>query len=101
VAKNLIQLLTRQRTVGAGESPLVLEEEKAEEILLDDGQALPATPLQSLANAIHKASADLHAMDEIRLRLESLKAPIQVEFENRVVDNNRLAQLTSELRSTR
>jgi chromosome segregation ATPase len=106
VAKNLISLLTRQKQgiAPAIETPLMLappEEEKADALLIDDGQELPATPLQVLANAIQKASQDLHALDEIRLKLESLKAPIAVEFENRVVDNNRLAQLTSELRTTR
>jgi chromosome segregation ATPase len=106
VAKNLISLLTRQKQGVAPiiETPLMLappEEEKADALLIDDGQELPATPLQVLANAIQKASQDLHALDEIRLKLESLKAPIAVEFENRVVDNNRLAQLTSELRTTR
>ena len=109
MAKNLIQLLTRQKTgaasaVEAPTMPLMLappEEEKTEALLIDDGQELPASPLQVLANAIQKASQDLHALDEVRLKLESLKAPIAVEFENRVVDNNRLAQLASELRTTR
>ena len=109
MAKNLIQLLTRQKTGAAAAAetssmPLMLappEEEKSDALLIDDGQELPASPLQVLANAIQKASQDLHALDEVRLKLESLKAPIAVEFENRVVDNNRLAQLTSELRTTR
>jgi chromosome segregation ATPase len=109
VAKNLIQLLTRQKTGSAPTAetptmPLMLappEEDKTESLPFDDGQELPASPLQVLANAIQKASQDLHALDEVRLKLESLKAPIAVEFENRVVDNNRLAQLASELRTTR
>jgi chromosome segregation ATPase len=106
VAKNLISLLGRQKPVAVpvAQTPMVLpalEEEKPDALLVDDGQELPASPLQVLANAIQKASQDLHALDEIRLKLESLKAPIAVEFENRVVDNNRLAQLTSELRTTR
>jgi chromosome segregation ATPase len=107
VAKNLIQLLTRQKpgVAPVAETPLVLappvEEERAEVLLIDDAQELPASPLQVLANAIQKASQDLHQLDEVRLKLESLKAPIAVEFENRVVDNNRLAQLASELRTTR
>ncbi len=108
MAKNLIQLLTRQKPgvapVAEATMPLVLaapEEEKTEAFLVDDGQDLPASPLQVLANAIQKASQDLHALDEVRLKLESLKAPVAVEFENRVVDNNRLAQLASELRTTR
>jgi chromosome segregation ATPase len=106
VAKNLISLLGRQKpaAVAVAQTPLVLappEEDKADALLIDDGQELPASPLQVLANAIQKASQDLHALDEVRLKLESLKAPIAVEFENRVVDNNRLAQLTSELRTTR
>jgi chromosome segregation ATPase len=109
VAKNLIQLLTRQRpgAMPVAETPLVLapqpvEEDRSTEVLLiDDGQELPASPLQVLANAIQKASQELHQLDEVRLKLESLKAPIAVEFENRVVDNNRLAQLASELRTTR
>jgi chromosome segregation ATPase len=106
VAKNLIQIFSRPTKPGlassqALETPLVLEEEKTDALLVEDAQEMPASPLQVLANAIQKASADLHQMDEIRLRLESLKAPIAVEFENRVVDNNRLAQLTSELRTTR
>lgn len=106
MAKNLIQLLGRQKpaTSSVVQAPMVLaapEEEKAEAFLVDDSQEMPATPLQVLANAIQKASQDLHQLDEIRLKLEGLKAPIAVEFENRVVDNNRLAQLTSELRTTR
>lgn len=109
MAKNLIQLLTRQRpgVMPVAETPLVLapqpvEEDRSTEVLLiDDGQELPASPLQVLANAIQKASQELHQLDEVRLKLESLKAPIAVEFENRVVDNNRLAQLASELRTTR
>ena len=107
MAKNLIQIFSRPTKPGGAasapalEAPLVLEDEKTEALLIDDGQDLPSAPLQVLANAIQKASAELHQMDEIRLRLESLKAPIAVEFENRVVDNNRLAQLTSELRTTR
>ncbi len=103
MAKNLIQLLTRPKTgpVQILETPLMLEDEKVEALPFDEAQELPASPLQVLANAIQKASQDLHALDEIRLKLESLKAPIAVEFENRVVDNNRLAQLTSELRTTR
>jgi len=105
VAKNLIQIFSRPTKPGgaplAVETPLVLEDEKTEALLIDDAQDMPATPLQVLANAIQKASQDLNQMDEIRLRLESLRAPIAVEFENRVVDNNRLAQLTSELRTTR
>ena len=106
MAKNLIQLLTRQNKPGAAPlaletTPLVLEEEKPEALLIDDGQEMPNSPLQVLANSIQKASQDLHSLDEIRLRLESLRAPVAVEFENRVVDNNRLAQLTSELRTTR
>jgi chromosome segregation ATPase len=106
VAKNLIQLLTRQKAessqaVSLQPPPLVLDDDKVESIPVDDSQELAATPLQTLANAIQRASQDLHQMDEIRLRLEALRAPISVEFENRVVDNNRLAQLTSELRTTR
>lgn len=106
MAKNLIQLLTRQKTgLATAQSsehlPLVLEEETAEAVVVDEAQDLPASPLQSLANAISKASIDLHQLDEIRLKLEALRAPISVEFENRVADNNRLAQLTSELRTTR
>jgi chromosome segregation ATPase len=108
VAKNLIQLLTRQKTgvMPVAETPLVLappveEERSTEVVLIDDGQDLPTSPLQVLANAVQKASQDLNALDEVRLKLESLKAPIAVEFENRVVDNNRLAQLASELRTTR
>ena len=107
VAKNLIQLLTRQNKPGGApapllETPLVLEEEeKTDALLIDDAQDMPSSPLQVLANSIQKASQELHQLDEIRLRLESLRAPIAVEFENRVVDNNRLAQLTSELRTTR
>lgn len=105
MAKNLIQIFSRQTKPGTPsgivEVPLVLDDEKAEALLIEDAQELPSTPLQVLANAIQKASQDLQQMDEIRLRLESLRAPIAVEFENRVVDNNRLAQLTSELRTTR
>ncbi len=109
MAKNLIQLLTRQKpgsapVAEATTMPLVLappEEERADSLLIEDSQELPTSPLQVLANAIQKASQDLHALDEVRLKLESLKAPISVEFENRVVDNNRLAQLASELRTTR
>lgn len=106
MAKNLIQIFSRQTKPGAMpmaalDAPLVLEEERPDALLVEDAQELPASPLQVLANAIQKASQDLQQMDEIRLRLESLKAPIAVEFENRVVDNNRLAQLTSELRTTR
>ncbi len=108
MAKNLIQLLTRQSKPGGApapllETPLVLEEEveKTDALLIDDSQEMPSSPLQVLANSIQKASQELHQLDEIRLRLESLRAPIAVEFENRVVDNNRLAQLTSELRTTR
>ena len=104
MAKNLIQLLTRQKADGPqalAVTPLILEDDKVEALPVDESQDLPATPLQTLANAIQKATQDLHAMDEIRLRLEALRAPISVEFENRVVDNNRLAQLTSELRTTR
>lgn len=105
MAKNLIQIFNRDKKTGAAvpmiETPLVLEDERTDAVLIDDGQEMPASPLQVLANAIQKASQDLHQMEEIRLRLESLKAPIAVEFENRVVDNNRLAQLTSELRTTR
>lgn len=78
-----------------------IQEDRSEILLIDDGQDMPTSPLQVLANAIQKASQDLHQLDEIRLKLESLRAPISVEFENRVVDNNRLAQLTSELRTTR
>jgi chromosome segregation ATPase len=105
VAKNLIQIFSREKKGGVAlpalDTPLVLEDEKSEAILIDEGQELPASPLQVLANAIQKASQDLHQLDEIRLKLEGLRAPIAVEFENRVVDNNRLAQLTSELRTTR
>ena len=107
MAKNLISILTRQKqgvAPVAETAPLVLappEEDRSDALIIDDGQDLPASPLQVLANAIQKAAQDLHALDEIRLKLESLKAPIAVEFENRVVDNNRLAQLTSELRTTR
>ncbi|MEI9889924.1 MAG: hypothetical protein WDN45_04145 [Caulobacteraceae bacterium] len=106
MAKNLIQIFSRQSKPGgvalpALETPLVLEDEKTEALTFDEGQEMPASPLQVLANAIQKASSDLHQLDEIRLKLETLKAPIAVEFENRVVDNNRLAQLTSELRTTR
>lgn len=106
MAKNLIQLLTRQggkpgSTPLVLETPMVLEDEKTEALLIDDGQEMPSSPLQVLANSIQRASQDLQSLDEIRLRLESLRAPIAVEFENRVVDNNRLAQLTSELRTTR
>jgi chromosome segregation ATPase len=104
VAKNLIQLLTRQKAdapQALAQTPLILDDDKPEAIPIDESQELAATPLQTLANAIQRASQDLHAMDEIRLRLEALRAPISVEFENRVVDNNRLAQLTSELRTTR
>lgn len=104
MAKNLIQLLTRQRPEppqALAQTPLILDDDKVESLPVDDSQDLPATPLQTLANAIQRASQDLHAMDEIRLKLEALRAPIAVEFENRVVDNNRLAQLTSELRTTR
>jgi chromosome segregation ATPase len=112
VAKNLIQLLTRQSKPGGAPSPIIMEHplvlapeeetvERAEALLIDDAQEMPSSPLQVLANSIQKASQDLHQLDEIRLRLESLRAPIAVEFENRVVDNNRLAQLTSELRTAR
>jgi chromosome segregation ATPase len=101
--------LTRQSKPGGApaplldaKTPLVLEEEeKTDALLIDDSQEMPSSPLQVLANSIQKASQELHQLDEIRLRLESLRAPIAVEFENRVVDNNRLAQLTSELRTTR
>jgi chromosome segregation protein len=61
----------------------------------------PPVPLQILAHAIHRAAADLHQLEEIRLRLEGLRDPIAAEFENRVADNNRVAQLTSELASAR
>jgi chromosome segregation ATPase len=107
MAKNLIQLLTRPKpgapaVAAAIPLPLVVEEEeRSEALLIDDGQELPDTPLQVLANAVQKAAQDLQQLDEIRLKLESLRAPIAVEFENRVVDNNRLAQLTSELRTSR
>jgi chromosome segregation ATPase len=106
VAKNLIQIFSRQTKPGGASAPalampLVLEDEKVEALPFDEAQDMPASPLQVLANAIQKASVDLNQLDEIRLKLESLKAPIAVEFENRVVDNNRLAQLTSELRTTR
>ena len=106
VAKNLIQLLTRQKssviaTPAMAYTQPAPEEERGEALLIDDGQDMPASPMQVLANAIQKASQDLHQLEEVRLKLESLRAPISVEFENRVVDNNRLAQLTSELRTTR
>jgi chromosome segregation ATPase len=108
MAKNLIQLLTRPKpgatsVASAVPAPIVVaeEEERSEAFLIDDGQELPVTPLQVLANAVQKAAQDLQQLDEIRLKLESLRAPIAVEFENRVVDNNRLAQLTSELRTSR
>ena len=46
MAKNLIQLLTRQNKPGAAPlaletTPLVLEEEKPEALLIDDGQEMP------------------------------------------------------------
>jgi chromosome segregation ATPase len=69
--------------------------------LLEGGRDEAVSPLQTLANAIQKAAADLRQLDAIRLDLEALRAPVAEEFENRVVDNNRLAQLTSELRTTR
>jgi chromosome segregation ATPase len=103
VAKNLIQLFTRQKSGGmsAAHAPLLAPGPDAiDELLADDSQEAPPSPLQVLTNAIQRASHELHALDEIRLRLESLKAPIALEFENRVVDNKRLAQLTSELRTT-
>lgn len=66
----------------------------------EDPQSSGAS-LQTLANAIQKAAADLGRLDEIRLALESLKEPIANEFENRVVDAGRLAQINSELKTTR
>jgi DNA repair exonuclease SbcCD ATPase subunit len=99
-AKNLIQLLIRPKA--PSHPALVLDEEKPETLLLEDGgQDSPGAPLQALAAAIHKAGAELGQLDEIRRNLESLRAPIAEEFENRVADSSRLAQLTSELRTTR
>ena len=72
MAKNLIQLLTRQKqgVAPVADTPLVLappeEEKAAETLLIDDGQDMPASPLQVLANAIQKAfSQDSHHLDEI------------------------------------
>jgi len=65
VAKNLIQLLTRQKTSAAVAPAMVFsqpapEPDRGEILLIDDGQEMPASPLQVLANAIQKASQDLH-----------------------------------------
>jgi len=99
-AKNLIQLLIRSKP--PSHVALVLDEEKPETLLLEEGgQDSPGAPLQALAAAIHKAGAELGQLEEIRRNLESLKAPIAEEFENRVADSSRLAQLTSELKTTR
>src|SRR6202012_1121135 len=76
-------------------------EDKVDALLLDEEQESAGTPLQTLANAIHRAGAELAQVDDIRQRLESLRAPIAAEFENRTADSSRLAQLTSELRTTR
>jgi chromosome segregation ATPase len=99
-AKNLIQLLIRPKA--PTHIALILDEEKPETLLLEEsGQDSPGAPLQALAAAIHKAGAELGQLDEIRRNLEDLRGPIAEEFENRVADSSRLAQLTSELKTTR
>ena len=100
MAKNLFQLLIRPKA--ELQTPLVLqEEEKAEALLVDDAQDTPGAPLQALAAAINRASVELGQLDETRRSLESLRGPIAEEFENRVADSSRLAQVTSELRTTK
>jgi chromosome segregation ATPase len=69
--------------------------------LIEGGREEAVSPLQTLAHSIQKAAADLRQLEDVRVRLEALRGPMAEEFENRVTDNNRLAQLTSELRTTR
>src|SRR3569833_4601357 len=69
VAKNLIQIFSRPTKPGAApgqavETPLVLEDDRTAALMVEDAQEMPASPLQVLANAIQKASADLHQIDE-------------------------------------
>jgi chromosome segregation ATPase len=97
-SKNLIQLLIRPKTDAV---PMPTVEDKVDALMLDDGQESAGAPLQTLSAAIQKAAAELSQVEDIRRKLESLRAPIAAEFENRVADSSRLAQLTSELRTTR
>jgi chromosome segregation ATPase len=102
-AKNLIQFLIRPNKSDTGQALALATtaDDRAEALLMEEAAESSGTPLQTLANAIQKAAYDLGQLDEIRLKLESLRQPIADEFENRVVDSSRLAQLTSELKSTR
>ncbi len=97
--KTLMQRLSG-RPAKALPSPAPTPVDLATEIV-EGGGVDPVSPLQTLANAIQRAAADLRQLDDIRQRLEGLRGPVETEFENRVMDNNRLAQLASELQTAR
>jgi chromosome segregation ATPase len=103
--KNLIQFLIRPKAeTPAAPQVLILDDKPAaaaEVPVAEDGQDAPGAPLQNLAGAIQKAAAELGQLDDIRRKLEALRQPIAEEFENRIADSSRLAQVTSELKTAK